>query len=305
MFKKTIHLNILILILTFTFTNVFSLTKSKGKITDVTIYRNQALVTRTINIPEKKGNLEILVTDLPDMLVHGSIYAKSSGKSKIHSVTFREKAIKEERRKVLRNLDAKIKALQNDLLKFESEQNLLKQKKNIINKLVEFTASSSKVELKKGLLNFDELKQLTEYSLEKHDAFIKKELVLKTKIKNGYNQLNYLKNRRSEISYSFKTSLKEAVIYLSKPNNDGEKIYLSYLVSNVSWTPQYNLRTEKSKKSVKVEYNATIKQMSGENWRNVKIRLSTSQPTFTSEPPSIGPFEIALGSKRYLEKEEE
>ena len=47
-----------------------------GKVTDVTLYRGQAMVTRTISVDGPKGGLEVIVTDLPDKIVAGSMFAE-------------------------------------------------------------------------------------------------------------------------------------------------------------------------------------------------------------------------------------
>ena len=49
-----------------------------GKIDSVTIYRGQALVTRLVDVTAPGGQTDILITDLPDRVIPGSVYAESS-----------------------------------------------------------------------------------------------------------------------------------------------------------------------------------------------------------------------------------
>jgi len=72
----------------------------------------------------------------------------------------------------------------------------------------------------------------------------------------------------------------------------------------VNWHPQYNLRSDQEPDSVGLEYNAFVRQRSGEDWNGVRLTLSTAQPAFTAEPPVIEPLEIALGPKTVLKAEE-
>jgi uncharacterized protein (TIGR02231 family) len=46
--------------------------------------------------------------------------------------------------------------------------------------------------------------------------------------------------------------------------------------------------------SVDVEYNALIHQMSGEDWRDVAITLSTASPGLNASAPALGPFVVDL-----------
>ena len=49
-----------------------------GTISKVTVYRGQALVTRTVSIDLPPGASEFIVRDLPTMIVPESIYAQTS-----------------------------------------------------------------------------------------------------------------------------------------------------------------------------------------------------------------------------------
>ena len=47
-----------------------------GKVTHVTLYRSQALVTRTLAIAGAEGSLEIVVGDLPENVITDSLFAE-------------------------------------------------------------------------------------------------------------------------------------------------------------------------------------------------------------------------------------
>ena len=66
-----------------------------GTISKVTVYRGQALVTRTIDADLPAGTSELIITDLPEKIVPESLYAQTSGDVKVLSVRFRERAVRE------------------------------------------------------------------------------------------------------------------------------------------------------------------------------------------------------------------
>jgi hypothetical protein len=49
-----------------------------SKITDVTVYQGQALVTREVNVPEWEGTIELLVAPLPAQVDDSSLYAEGT-----------------------------------------------------------------------------------------------------------------------------------------------------------------------------------------------------------------------------------
>jgi len=277
---------------------------TKGKVTEVTVYREQALVTRTIKVEGSKGTLEIVVTDLPGKIIPATLSAESKGKSKIHSVTYRTRAVTGETRPEIRVIDEEIIELEKQLRQFKASQQLLQLKEEIISKLEEFTARTANMELQEGVLKFEELRQLTEYGLGKHEEFLEENLRLQEKSEETLKQIDLLKRKRSQLAAGYTQTQREALVHLTKDTDQPVTINLCYVVNQVSWYPQYNLRSSDNRQTVSVEYNAIVRQMSGEDWTNVQLTLSTTQPTFTAQPPIIKPLEIALGSKKVLEMEE-
>ena len=56
---------------------------AEGKVTKVTLYRGQAMVTRSVPLPDRTGALEIVVPNLPHGIVGGSAYAEGGGGTEV------------------------------------------------------------------------------------------------------------------------------------------------------------------------------------------------------------------------------
>ena len=56
---------------------------------------------------------------------------------------------------------------------------------------------------------------------------------------------------------------------------------IRYMVDQATWDPSYNIRAD-GKGGVKVEYDASIQQQSGEDWTNVAMTLSTASPSLAA-----------------------
>lgn len=94
-----------------------------------------------------------------------------------------------------------------------------------------------------------------------------------------------------------KRGVRITVVVLAEGAGPAE-LSLTYLVSNASWTPQYDLRANvapgaKSDSTVTVHYRASISQQTGENWTGVELTLSTASPMLGTTIPSLGPMWIA------------
>jgi hypothetical protein len=67
-----------------------------GMITDVIVYHGQALVTRTIELQEMSGDIELLIENLPDRILPESLYAQSNHGIQVLSVRYRVKEIEKD-----------------------------------------------------------------------------------------------------------------------------------------------------------------------------------------------------------------
>ncbi len=54
------------------------------------------------------------------------------------------------------------------------------------------------------------------------------------------------------------------------------------------------MRAEGDRKQVRVEYNALIHQLTGEDWSDVKLTLSTASPALSAAGPGLAPFHVTL-----------
>jgi hypothetical protein len=64
-------------------------------------------------------------------------------------------------------------------------------------------------------------------------------------------------------------------------------LLLSYVVSNATWSPSYDLRIDTVRSVMDLTYFAEVTQQSGEDWTDCEVSLSTSNPAIGSSPPPL------------------
>jgi hypothetical protein len=265
----------------------------KGTITAVTVYRGQALVTRAVDLPAKAGLTEIVVTELPDRLLPGSLFAEADGGVEVRSVSYRERAVAKDVREAVQKLDDQIKALTDKIAGNNVQKQLLAEQKAYLEKLANFTAPTATTEMSKGVLNAEQLKSLTDYQFQQRKAISEQELALSLAARELQEQLNLAQRQKYETSGGSSKTLREAVVFVNQPGAGG-KLRLRYLVDGANWMPSYNIRADAEKKNANLEYQASIQQMSGEDWGDVTMTLSTASPSLVASAPVLNPLTIAL-----------
>ncbi|XOV74539.1 MAG: DUF4140 domain-containing protein [Phycisphaerales bacterium] len=86
-----------------------------GEIEAVTVYRGQALVTRSLNLDFAPGIHEVVVSDLPAHLVEGSLHAEAGADVSIRSVRYREQPVRTDVREEVQQIDAQLDELRSSL----------------------------------------------------------------------------------------------------------------------------------------------------------------------------------------------
>src|SRR5690606_12287144 len=113
-------------------------------------------------------------------------------------------------------------------------------------------------------------------------------------------QRSLLQRKRELLASDSARSVREAVVFVNVREGGAARLRLRYLVNNASWSPSYNLRASSERDQVTVEYNASIEQMSGEDWNDVAMALSTATPSLVAKAPTLDPLAIQLGSRANL-----
>src|SRR4051794_3250577 len=92
-----------------------------SRISSVTVYPHNALVTRDVDVPEGTGPVELVVTALPEQTVDSSLYSEGSDAIRILTTRYRMRPIMEDTREEVRKTEAQFKKLQVDLKRLQSD----------------------------------------------------------------------------------------------------------------------------------------------------------------------------------------
>ncbi|MCC6574169.1 MAG: mucoidy inhibitor MuiA family protein [Planctomycetes bacterium] len=265
-----------------------------GKIVNVTAYRGQALVTRNVPVRKGTGLMDVVVSDLPTYVFGGSLFADGAANVEVRAVRYRTrvvgKDVSSEAAKLQQEIeDIDMRKRENVALTQLADRQLL-----FLDKLEGFTAPTAATEMSKGVLNAEQIEKLSKFSFEKRAELVKARLALAEAMIKLNKDSQLAQMRLGQLGGGDTRIEREAVIFVDKRVDTESSLNLSYLVGNVNWRPNYNLRAETGKDSVKVEYSALMTQMSGEDWSGVELTLSTASPALVARGAILAPMMITL-----------
>jgi uncharacterized protein (TIGR02231 family) len=276
-----------------------------GAISKVTVYRGQALVTRTLDVDLPAGTSELIVTNLPTKIVPESLYAQASGEIKILSVRFRERAVREDTREEVKKLDAQIEEVKRKLKHATKERENATDLWTKFKDLWKMAIDGANVDLNRSIMQSEQIESYTKYLESKSLEWNQKILELQDTEADLTKELDLLSRKRKELDAGHSRTEREAIVFVSSQTGNLAGIELSYLVNGANWNPQYNLRANPKESDVLIEYNAVLNQTSGEDWDGIALSLSTAEPTMVSAPPILDPMLVSLSVQQPAQQAEQ
>lgn len=275
---------------------------SKGRVESVTVYRGQAMVMRTVEAPAAGagGLVELVVTELPPSIEPASLFAEGLGGARVQSVRYRARPVVADVNENVRALDVQIAEFQDKLSANARQSALIEEQKKYVESLQGFVAPTAATEFKSGVLNAKTVQEISTFIMSERAKFADRELALGIEKRAIEQQLATAKQERQKLTVGSSKVLHEAVITLAKDGGAG-RVNLHYIVNNATWSPSYVARRDtriqdNGNKTVQLEYFADITQMSGEDWSDATLTLSTATPSLASEGPKMLPMTLALAN---------
>lgn len=251
--------------------DLYASVEVQSKIESVVVYSDSAYVKRTGVGTVKKGENIFNFTGLPAGLIDNSVMVGiKSGNGKILDV-------KIEKTYLTKQYQDKVKFIKEKIDKLDQEIKLLNAEVSAINNYIEFL---------RKLSPFSTGVKLLQNEFEGYAKFIE------NGIRNGYKNLAEIEIKLNKLRED-KTNLENELANLGKQREEaknvivtlqGQKegdvveIEISYLVENTTWNPQYDLYVDTLKNTINFDVYAKIIQNTGEDWKDVRIEISTSKP---------------------------
>jgi len=263
----------------------------EGVIESVTLYRDQALVTRRIDVPADPAVRELRVGRLPEQVISDSVYAEGDAGTEVRAVRVGKLVVSGSSRREVVELEEKIAELERQQDSVRSQQESIAKAVQDIDRLTQFSLAAGASDLGRGVLDAEALTKLVEFSAKSRADLSENALKLRHELEDLEEQLTEAESQRSLLTEFAKPEGYEA--RLTVRSVGGGQVRLSYLVSQCGWGPSYTIHGDWEAKRVTLKYSAMVRQMSGEDWPNAKLTLSTASPQISSSGPVLIPFRVS------------
>jgi uncharacterized protein (TIGR02231 family) len=258
----------------------------KSTVKEVIVFLKGASVTNIGTQNLNSGSHDLIFENLSPFIDPGSIQVKGEGNFTILGIKFRTNYLGNQAKpKEIKNLEDSLETLQNklELIKgqrsaFENEELFLLSHKNI-------GGTNTGV-------NANDLEKVANMLRNRLPEIKSKIIEYRAKEKKLNESILIINNQLTELNSNRNRNTGEVVVSILANNSGTAKIKLNYNVSNAGWFPIYDIRAIDSNSAVNLEYRAMIFQNTGDDWKSVKLTLSTGNPTLNGEKPDLQPWWI-------------
>jgi len=270
----------------------------KSTVKNVTVFLQGAQVYRSANINLSPGITDLVFENVSPYINAQSIQAGGKGNFIIlevkHDIKYPEPQ-KEGENNLPKEIVREIKQMEDSLLEINFSLDELTENKNALqlekdmilkNKLTQGQGKSDSLPMLKDAMEFFRLK-LTDINAKLMKLKRSEHTILtdKTRMNERLAKLQaYKEDMEPEKKYE---PIHRVIVTVSAEENISGSLDINYIVSNAGWTPSYDLRSSSAVAPVQLTYKANVYQNSGEEWNDIKLKLSTSNPNRSNIKPVL------------------
>lgn len=255
-----------------------------SEVSEVTVFLDGAQVVRKKSIDLPQGESILKFVDLSPFVDAQSIQVKTGGKLMIlgvnHQQNYIKKSEKSEELKRLETLQREAKD------KLDIENALL----TVVKEDIMFLQTNKNIGGKDQTLSVTDLQQTSDFYSKRLSSLKLQELDRIKTLSKLNEQINDINNQIQTITSIKEFATGEVWVKVNAKNAGKYEISLSYLVSNVSWFPSYDIRVKDIDEPLQLIYKANVKQDTKEDWKNVKLILSSNDPNISNVAPELIPY---------------
>ncbi|MDD2752776.1 MAG: mucoidy inhibitor MuiA family protein [Candidatus Omnitrophica bacterium] len=265
-----------------------------SRITQVTVYPDSVLVTRTAGLKLSSGAQKVIFPEIIPQIDENSLRVSANPVEgvKILGAQVKKEFLQEESAEKVKQLQDELQGLNDEKRRLELDRQAIAEEKQFLDSVRLFSQGQLPKELVTKMPAAkdldDTLKFLGTRLKENYNKAMDSELAsrdLQKKIEVVQRKLTQVSGPGGKLKRSIEVELE-----VSKPMN--LDLSASYLVYGASWQPLYDARASVEKSKVELIAYGLIKQNTGEDWQDVKIFLSTARPSVGGRMPEVSPWFI-------------
>ena len=264
-------------------------TKVKTSVEKVTLFIDGAQVTRTEQVDIPAGNSTLVFTGLSPYLDDKSMQVAAKGRFTVTAVN-----------RLFNHTDslersARQQALEQELANIRQQQKKQQAAREVIDAESDLLKVNCSVGNRNAATPLAAIKELNEYYASRMEELKRRTLELEGQLKTLSEREQQVLADLTQLGGRQTAPMSEVEVRIESPAACKGVFTLTYYVRNAGWFPSYDIRSGGLSEPVEISYKANIFQNTREEWKNVDLTLSSSNPTTGSIAPQLKTWWLDYG----------
>lgn len=258
-----------------------------SKVTEVTVYRSQAKETRLVNVTIPKGNSEVVITGVSMHMIDQSLQVSLKGNATLLSATTRVNYFTELNEEPTKN--SAYKKLLDSINVFNQDLVWIAEQRAVYTGEIALIENNKKLGSNQESLKPAELVTLSDFYRQRMMDIKKKMHELTFRETKLTEKRDKFQGQLEEMGQNPKEPEKEVVLSFSSETGGSLQLMPSFIVQQAGWAPMYDIKVANTSQPVNILYKARIFQNTGFPWKDVKVSVSTANPSMNNNRPIMNP----------------
>lgn len=253
----------------------------------VTLFVSGAQINAKGSSNLKNGRQTVVFDKLSNFVDANSVQVKADKDITILSVNYQFNYLEPEQKKDFKQLEDSLKTYRQQLLRltiiknsYVEEISLLQNNKSIKGDNIGVTAA--------------ELAKVADLIRNRYAEAALRKLETEEKEQKLAERIAKMDQQLGQLRQGEQTVTGEVVVQLIAATAGNANFELGYFVNNCGWSPLYDIRVKDVNSPTTVVAKANVIQNTGQDWKNVKLSLSTGNPTLGNTKPNLNPWTLSL-----------
>lgn len=253
----------------------------ESKITSVTVFLNRAQITREAKTRVEAGKSILRLKGLTSQLDQQSIQIAGKGAFTILGISHEQNYLTE------LNMPRHLVSLRDSIEWTQRQIALQNSQKEILNREEQMLLANQKIGGTNQNLTAAELKAMADFFRSRLADIIQARMKHDQAIKKLNEKLAKLQRQLNEENDLYARNTSDILIAVSADAATNADLTINYVVNSAGWSAVYDLRALDTKSPVQLNYKANVYQSTGEEWKNVRLKLSTANPSLGGLKPEL------------------
>ncbi len=260
------------------------------QIDEVIVFMDGAQINRQKTIEMSAGTNLLKFKGLSPFIDAKSIQLKADGDLNVLALNFQKNYLNEEKKsEQIKSLEQKLKSLEDKIRIEKTHLAILKEE-------FDFLKDNRLIGGKNEQLTVANLKEAAVFYSDKMSALKFKEIERSETVQQLERQRNDMQKQIATLTSD--THFPSGEIWVKVEATKAHQAFfnLNYIVENAGWFPSYDVRAKSIDQPLEIAYKANVHQDTKEDWTNVKISFSSSNPKSGGIAPELIPYYLNYGS---------